>query len=37
LGEQDRLLGFFYIGHVAIPSTGATRLPVERKVIWIKE
>jgi nitroreductase len=37
LGEQDRLLGFFYIGHVALPSTGATRLPVEKKVIWIKE
>lgn len=37
LGELDRLLGFFYIGHVAIPSTGATRLPVEEKVRWIKE
>jgi nitroreductase len=37
LGEQDRLLGFFYIGHVALPSTGATRLPLEQKVIWIKE
>ena len=37
LGEQDRLLGFFYIGHVAIPSTRATRLPVEEKVNWIKE
>lgn len=37
LGEPDRLLGFFYIGHVAIPSVGATRLPVEEKVKWIKE
>lgn len=37
LGEQDRLLGFFYIGYVAIPSTGATRLPVEQKVVWVKE
>ena len=37
LGEQDRLLGFFYIGYVAVPSTGATRLPVEEKVSWIKE
>lgn len=37
LGEQDRLLGFFYIGHVALPSTGATRLPMEQKVFWIKE
>lgn len=37
LGEPDRLLGFFYIGHVAIPSVGATRLPVEEKVKWVKE
>lgn len=36
LGEQDKLLGFFYIGHVAIPSTAATRLPVEEKVKWVK-
>ena len=35
LGEQDKLLGFFYIGHVAIPSVGATRLPIEEKVKWI--
>jgi len=37
LGEQDRLLGFFYIGHVAIPSTRTTRLPIEEKVKWVKE
>lgn len=36
LGEKDRLLGFFYIGHVAIPSAGATRLPMEEKVKWVK-
>lgn len=35
LGEEDRLMGFFYIGHVAIPSTGATRAPIEEKVKWI--
>ncbi len=35
LGEQDKLLGFFYIDHIAIPSTGATRLPLEEKVTWI--
>ena len=35
LGEGDRLLGFFYIGYVAIPSVGATRLPIEEKVKWI--
>ena len=37
VGEHDRLLGFFYIGHVALPSMGATRLPVEQKVFWIRE
>lgn len=36
LEENDKLLGFFYIGHIAIPSTGATRIPVEEKVTWIK-
>ena len=36
LGEGDKLLGFFYIGHVAIPSTGATRQPLEEKVKWVK-
>lgn len=35
LGEQDKLLGFFYLGQVAIPSTGATRLPFEEKVKWV--
>lgn len=37
LNEQDKLLGFFYIGHIAIPSTGATRLPIEEKVKWIAD
>lgn len=36
LGEQDKLLGFFYIGHIAVPSTAATRLPIEEKVKWVK-
>jgi len=35
LGEEDKLLGFFYIGYVAIPSTGAARKPLEEKVTWI--
>lgn len=35
LGEKDKLLGFFYIGHVAVPSTGGTRKPLEEKVTWI--
>lgn len=37
LQENDKLLGFFYIGHIAIPSTGATRKPLAEKVNWIKE
>ncbi len=35
LGEEDKLMGFFYIGHIAIPTTGATRKPLEEKVTWI--
>lgn len=36
LDEQDRLLGFFYIGHVAIPSAGATRIALQEKTTWRK-
>jgi nitroreductase len=35
LGDADKLLGFFYIGHVAIPSTGAKRQPLSEKMIWV--
>jgi nitroreductase len=35
LGEEDKLLGFFYIGHVAIPSPSAKRAPFEEKVNWV--
>lgn len=35
LGGQDKLLGFFYIGHVAIPSPQAKRKPLEEKVNWV--
>ena len=35
LGAEDKLLGFFYIGHVAIPSPPAKRAPLEEKVRWI--
>lgn len=37
LGEADKLLGFFYIGHVAIPSTGASRAGLDQKVKWVNE
>ncbi len=36
LEEQDRLLGFFYIGHVAVPGTGTKRRPIEEKVTWVR-
>jgi nitroreductase len=35
LEENDKLLGFFYIGHVAIPSPKAKRQPIEEKAKWI--
>jgi nitroreductase len=37
LGEADKLLGFFYIGQVAIPSTGGSRQPIEQKLNWINQ
>ena len=37
LGENDKLLGFFYIGHVAVPSAPTKRQPVEEKVKWVNE
>ncbi|RYY71758.1 MAG: nitroreductase [Chitinophagaceae bacterium] len=36
LGSDDKLLGFFYIGHVAILSPTAKRSPIEEKVSWIE-
>jgi nitroreductase len=36
LGDQDKLLGFFYIGHIAIPSPPAKRAAFEEKVTWIE-
>ncbi len=36
LNEQDKLLGFFYIGHVAIPSGTAKRISLSEKVNWIE-
>ena len=35
LGNEDRLMGFFYLGYVAIPSPQATRIPVEEKFEWV--
>ena len=36
LGADDKLMGFFYIGHIAVPSPEQKRHPVEEKVIWVK-
>ncbi|MCC6289618.1 MAG: nitroreductase [Chitinophagaceae bacterium] len=35
LGEEDKLLGFFYIGYVAVPSAKSTRISIEEKTKWI--
>jgi nitroreductase len=37
LGERDKLLGFFYIGHVAVPSPSAKRAAIEEKTEWVRE
>ena len=36
LGDQDKLLGFFYIGEIAVPSPAAKRKGLEEKVIWVE-
>ena len=36
LGEDDKLLGFFYIAHVAAPSPQGKRKPVEEKSEWVR-
>jgi hypothetical protein len=35
LGVQDKLMGFFYIGQVAIPSPSAKRAPMADKTSWV--
>lgn len=35
LDDADKLLGFFYIGHINTPSVGATRIPLDERVTWI--
>lgn len=36
LGEDDKLLGFFYLAHVAVPSPDSKRKPLEEKVEWVR-
>ena len=35
LEQEDKLLGFFYIGHIAVPSAPGKRQPVEQKIKWV--
>lgn len=37
LGAEDRLLGFFYIGCVAVPSPDGKRKPLEEKAVWVRD
>ncbi len=36
LSVQDKLLGFFYIGNIAVPTPQASREGLGEKVIWIR-
>jgi nitroreductase len=36
LGENDKLLGFFYIGYIAKPAAAGTRKPIVDKVVWVE-
>jgi nitroreductase len=36
LKDEDKLLGFYYIGHIGIPSPATKRTPIEEKVSWVK-
>lgn len=35
LGDEDKLLGFFYVGYVADPPVPGVRRPVTEKVVWV--
>lgn len=37
LGTDDKLLGFFYIGYIAIPSVTNKRTPLSEKVNWVEQ
>jgi nitroreductase len=36
LEEKDKLLGFFYVGYVAVTSPSAKRKSVNEKAIWVR-
>ncbi|MBS1668566.1 MAG: nitroreductase [Bacteroidetes bacterium] len=37
LEREDKLLGFFYLGYIKIPSGKGTRSPIETKTVWVNE
>jgi nitroreductase len=37
LDQKDKLIGFFYIGQIAVPSAGVKRLPLEERMNWIDQ
>jgi nitroreductase len=36
LGPSDKLMGFFYLGHIAIPSPPGKRKPISEKCEWVR-
>lgn len=37
LGEEDKLLGFFYIGYIAVPSPKSIRTHIDEKTKWVTQ
>jgi nitroreductase len=37
LGPDDKLMGFFYLGYVKVPSVPGKRKPIQEKVNWVAE
>ncbi|HLX90554.1 MAG TPA: nitroreductase [Puia sp.] len=35
LGESDKLLGFFYLGYIQVPSPAGKRGPISDKLFWV--
>jgi nitroreductase len=35
LDEKDKLLGFLYVGEIAVPSPSGTRAPASEKIRWV--
>ena len=37
LYANDKLLGFFYVGEIEVPSAHGSRKPIDEKVNWVRE